>query len=165
MVYQFVIYFLSPGILDMFTFSVAWLRKTLTMSVTFAGQKASNHILTHLRVGEFDPTNAPQFCSWLFLNPTFFIIPFLWYATRYKYFTVSLIVWELAYFLEIFEFFAEIFIWLYSLNNAGVLLFRPHKRNFLFPVLRRLRKWCARAFFIFIFYFFYKVILRFVRQK
>ena len=32
---------------------------------------------------------------------------------------------------------------------------RPHKKKILFPVLWRLKKWCARAFFIFIFRLFY----------
>ena len=41
---------------------------------------------------------------------------------------------------------------------------RPHKNIFFFLVLWRLKKWCARAIFIFIFYLFYKVKLRFLRQ-
>ena len=35
------------------------------------------------------------------------------------------------------------------------MIVRPHKINFLFPVLWRLKKWCARAFFISIFCIFY----------
>ena len=41
---------------------------------------------------------------------------------------------------------------------------RPHKIFFLFPVHWKLKKWCASAFFIFIFYLFYKVKLRLLRQ-
>ena len=42
---------------------------------------------------------------------------------------------------------------------------RPHKNIFFFLVLWRLKKWCARAIFIFIFYLFYKVKLRFSRRE
>ena len=41
---------------------------------------------------------------------------------------------------------------------------RPHK-NFLFHVLWKLKKWCARAIFIFIFHLFYKFKLRYSRQE
>ena len=42
---------------------------------------------------------------------------------------------------------------------------RQHKINLLFPVLWRLKKWCACAIISFIFYLFYKVKLRFLRQE